>query len=87
MATDQSGRSSSRSTSTNVSGCDQYRYHFPNVYGVVKAGEKRVKRWVTVEQFSWFCERDGCGWSGVGHESDQAALNEALRHQKEVHGV
>lgn len=104
------GRSRSRSSDADVSGCDQHpavgsfcvicgdiemptrpmpdtRYHFPNVYSVVKAGQREVQRVVTVDQFSWFCERDDCGWSGVGHESEQAALHEAQRHQREAHGV
>lgn len=61
------------------------RFHFPGVYEVVKTEDRKEIRVVAVEQFAWFCEREDCGWSGVGHTSEQAALNEAVRHQHREH--
>lgn len=64
-----------------------YSFHFPGVYSVVAAGERQVQRIVTVKQFSWFCEREDCGCSRSGWESETEALNDAVWHQRDAHGV
>lgn len=32
-------------------------------------------------EWSWFCEEDGCGWSGHGWMSQDGARREGERHE------
>lgn len=36
-------------------------------------------------KWHWFCQREGCRWSGTGLFSEGAANREATRHQGEFH--
>jgi hypothetical protein len=44
-----------------------------------------VRRMVLVPSFQWFCEVDGCGWSGNGYDTALLAQRAVAEHWFENH--